>query len=232
MQFTLLILFLSLIIFLFSLYCLSREDSVLLRKNISLDHVFNLALLEILVGLFFARLFYVLFNFDPFFLNPLTFLLFPYFPGLSLTGAVLSGAVSIYFIGRLSKTPTLRLFDFFSLSFLGAIIGGVFIQILYELILRKVLFIEIIVFLVYIFAFILLLKLFQKGGVGEGSTGFLFLLLFSLISLLENILTNIIFKINGTWLFFGKEDFLLMSIFFVSLIVLVKKENLLLKFKK
>lgn len=232
MQLHLFFLFLSLIIFLFILYCLSREDSVLLRKNISLDHIFNLALLEVLCGLFFARLFYVILNFDPFFLNPLVFLLFPYFPGLSLIGALLGGTISIYFLGRLSKTPTERLFDFFSLSFFGAVIGYLFIQILYELILRKVSFIGIIVFLFLLLAFILILRLFRKGGVEEGGVGFLFLVLFSLILLLGNILTNIISKTNGIWLFFGKEDFFLLLIFIISLAVFVKKEKLLLKLKK
>lgn len=232
MQFTLLTLFLSLLTFLFCLYGLSKDDSLLLRKNISLDHIFNLALVEVSAGLFFARLFYVLFNFDPFFLNLLTFLLFPYFPGLSLTGAVLGGSISVYLIGKLSKTPTWHLFDFFSLSFLAAITTGIFMNVISNLVLRKTSFIEIIIFLIYVFALALFLKLLQKGEVGDGSTGFLFLIFFSLTSLLQGILTNIIYKTNGFWLFLDKEDFLLIVIFLVSSIVFIKKENLLLKFKK
>ena len=67
------------IVFLFCLFVLSKDDFLFLKKNITLEQVFNIAFVAGLVGLFVARSFYVIFNFAPGFVNPLVFLLHLFF---------------------------------------------------------------------------------------------------------------------------------------------------------
>lgn len=118
MNFFIVILFLCLIVFLFIVYALSRDDFVILRRDVSMEKIFNAALLASLVTIFSARLFYVFFNPNDLYLNPLGFLLFPYFPGLSLAGALLGGSAFLLFYLNLKNLPTGRLVDFFGIGFL------------------------------------------------------------------------------------------------------------------
>ncbi len=111
-------LLLFLIIFLFSLYVFSKDDFVLLRKNVTQNTIFDFAFLTGIVGLFFSRLVYVLSHFSPLFLNPLVFFVIPYFPGLSFAGLLLGGAATVYLLAIRKKVPVGRVFDIFSFALL------------------------------------------------------------------------------------------------------------------
>lgn len=113
--------FVSLVIFLFTTYLLSREDFVLLRKNVTVEHVFDIVFLSGMVGLLSARLLFVLLHFKPGYLNPLIFFLVPYFPGLSLVGGVLGVCLFIILYTKQKRLPTARLLDILSLSFLASL---------------------------------------------------------------------------------------------------------------
>ena len=94
MQILIIVLIVCLLVFLFSLHILAKEDLIFVRKNVTLEVLFNVAFYTMGVGLLSARIVYIVLHFSFGFLNPLVFP-FPYFPGLSLTGGVVGGAVFV-----------------------------------------------------------------------------------------------------------------------------------------
>src|SRR5438270_6523068 len=118
MQFIVLIILFCFFIALFCIYLLSRDDFILLRKNITLEQVFNYAFVSLAVGILSARIVYVLLHPSLRYLNPLVFLIFPYFPGLSTIGGVIGVMIFLLAVSRKKKIPKGRLYDIFSLSFL------------------------------------------------------------------------------------------------------------------
>lgn len=212
------------LVFLFCVYLFSHDDFVFLRKKISTERIFNLAFLTAFFGLFFARFFYVLFNFHLSFLNPLVFSLFTYFPGLSLAGGVGGGAVFLLLYAAYRKLPKARLFDVFSLSFALALSLGLFINFFLR---QKIAFsLDLIFPIVYLVFFIISTRLFLKAKLKDGSLGTLFLLVFSLAFFIMN-------RIKAqNLLLLSNEDFIFIEMFLLSLVFLVKQENLLARGKK
>ncbi len=100
----------------FLLFIFSKHDFVLLRQNISLSEVFDLAVISLLIALITGRVFYIInnFNFQLFYI--LSFFHLFKFPGVSYIGFFTGGAVGIYLLFRKKKGLT-RIFDIFSLSF-------------------------------------------------------------------------------------------------------------------
>lgn len=125
MQFLILVLLFCFFIFLFALYLLTRDDFVFIRKDVSLEKVFNMAFTTFAASILGARILYVILNPSSNFFNPLVFLLFPYFPGLSLVGGVGGGVLFLVFLCKYQKLPMGRLLDFFSISFLSALPMGI-----------------------------------------------------------------------------------------------------------
>lgn len=105
------------LIFLLSLYLLAREDFVFMRRNITVEQLFDIAFLTALVALFFARIVYVALHFTTAYLNPLIFFLIPYFPGLGISGAVIGSFFFLLWISKNRKIPGGHLLDVFSVSF-------------------------------------------------------------------------------------------------------------------
>lgn len=227
MHFFILVLIFCFLIFLFFLHFICRDDFILLRKNISLESVFNLAFLVSIAALLGARLFYVFYHPSTRFINPLFFFLFPYFPGLSLAGGIIGGVAFLYFFSRARKMPTGRLFDFFSTAFLSSLpIGllGYFLLSRTSLISLGVLFsLFSYLILFFIFAFYLLPRQL-KGRFSDGTLGFIFLFSFSLVSILTKVLSRSFY--------FGIDLITLFIIFVFSLSVLIKREKLINKVKK
>ena len=116
MQIFFIVLIICLVLFLFRLYHLANDDYVLIKKNVTLEQVFNCAFIVSLVGLFSARFFYVLFHPLHIYLNILGFILFPYFPGLSLVGGLLGGILALFIYCRKMNFPLGRVFDFFTMA--------------------------------------------------------------------------------------------------------------------
>lgn len=112
------------ILFLYSIYKLVKDDYVFIRKNISLEQVFDITFIVMSVGLFFARLFYFVFN--PQQIDQNIFLAFfsTNIPGLSLFGGIIGGAGALLLIGKYKKIPLERLFDFFTLALVVALPFG------------------------------------------------------------------------------------------------------------
>lgn len=103
------------ILFLYYIYKLVKDDYVFIRKNISLEQVFDISFIIAVISLFFSRLFFFIFHpqlgqqiFSTFFAT--------HVGGLSLFGGLIGAAGSLYIIGKYKKIPLGRLFDFFTLA--------------------------------------------------------------------------------------------------------------------
>lgn len=218
------VLFICLFIFLFFVFALAKEDFVLFRKNIALEKVFNFALLAISVSLFFARLIYVGFHFAPGFLHPLVFFIFPYFPGLSQAGGILGGMLFVLFFAEKSKLPMGRVFDIFSLSFLGTL-PCLYILEQIALLLQKKhsMPFVFVVSVVYGGLFVFFYRLLEKNKFIDGSIGYMVALCVSTFVFLSKLLGSI----TKSSFVLGPDDLLLILVFFLSLLFLLQQEKIM-----
>ncbi len=127
----------SFFIFLFVLYVLSKDDFTFMRKNLSLERFFDMVFVATAVGLLFSRSVYVFLHPSGGYLNPLVFLLVWYFPGLSLSGFLLGGVVTVYLIAVRAKFPIGRLFDILALGCLFAFASYSFLEAVFLFLSRQ-----------------------------------------------------------------------------------------------
>lgn len=221
MNYLIIILVVCFFIFLYVVYVLSKEDFVILRHNTPMEKIFNAAFLAGVSGLFFARLVYVFTNPDPIFHSLLGFILFPYFPGLSLMGGILGGFLFsfLYFKSRLLQRE--RLMDFFSMAFIAAFpVGLIGTLILSSQNPSLYFYLSIILSFVYLFIivkYVLLATLESKFK--DGTLSLIFLSSFSIIYILIKVLLSEIRFI------FDAENALAIVFFITSLAVLLRNEN-------
>src|ERR1035437_4214204 len=94
----------SFLVFLYCLYKMVKDDYLFIRRNISLEQVFDIGFSITFISLLFSRLFYYIYQ-------PVTgdIFLVSYFSfqkgGLSLFGAVIGGVIGLFFIGKYKKVP-------------------------------------------------------------------------------------------------------------------------------
>lgn len=208
-------------VFLYIVYFLSHDDFVILRSNTSMEKIFNSAFLAGFSSLFFARLVYVFLNPKNVFFNPLGFLLFPYFPGLSLLGGLLGGYLISLFILKSWSLPVGRIIDFFSMGFLVSFpVGLLGLIFLSREKLSLAVISSIVLFLILLFIFLKLMSFATGGKFKDGSLGLLFMSLFSFVYLLSAALVN--FKKIVSF-----ENIVFLVVFFVFLALFVKKEEII-----
>lgn len=227
MQFFILVILFCFFVFLFCLYALSNDDLVLLRKDVSTEKIFNLVFLLALTGLFFARLFYGLLFSRNIFENFFKFFLFPYFPGLSLLGGVIGGILFLLII-RKKEIALDRLFDLFSISFLSVLpFGylGYFLLMKINLLTVESVFLITVYIVAFLFFILYLFPRLLKSSFKEGTIGFLFLIVYSSVSLVNNYLER-------TTIFWHVDDFILLLILLISLVYLIDKGDLPERIKK
>lgn len=232
MQFSIFIFSLCLFIFLYCVYVLANDDFIFLRRDVAMEKLFNMIFLGSFTGLFFARLFYGLFYANNIFSNLLVFLLFSYFPGLSLLGGVVGVGAYLLFSMRHRENPLPmgRICDFFSLAFLISLsIGFVgFFMFSEENMGTVKLGVQAVT---YFILFIIFLKFFLprllSGKFKEGTISIIFLICFALVSLISNAFA----KINIPAYFKNIENIILILIFVFFAGILIWHENLLLKIK-
>lgn len=203
----------SFLVFLLSIFLLSRDDFILLRRNITQDEVFDSVFLASVVALFFARVFYILLHPKPMYLSPLVFFIIPYFPGLSLAGLLIGASIFLYFYHRSGKKPLGRLFDIFSLSFLFAFSTGMFVQAGLSLLQRNF-FIGILSMIISLIALVIAIigvRLFSLSTWRDGSMS---LSILSFITILSLIYEFVIVLLKKT-LVFNNE----IIVFFLFLIM-------------
>ncbi len=232
MQFFILVLLICLFVFLYCVYLLANDDFIFLRRDVTMERLFNIIFLGGLISLFFARLFYGLFYAKNILLNPFVFLLFPYFPGLSLPGGVLGAGAMLLFLATRKKStlPLGRLADFFSIAFLITLpIGFLGYFMLSEdgsVIRMGSLVITYLILFVVFLRF--LLPQLLNGKFKEGTITLIFLISFSLINLVSNAFPTI------NILDFAKnfENLILLATLIASTAFLIRQEDLLSKIKK
>ncbi len=224
MNFFIIVLIIGLFISLFSLFLLSRDDLTLLRKDVALDKMFNLFFMDFLVGLFFSRAIFVIFSSPKMFLNPLAFILFPYFPGLSLSGGVVSGILFLVFYCRSNKLPVGRILDFFSLSFMISLpVGylGYFALTLGRSIMSAVFS---IVYIILAFIFIkYFYQMLLKGSFRDGSLSLIFFSIFAFTSLAGEIVS----KFADLLFLRQPESYLYLLLLIFSIFIFVRQERLI-----
>ncbi len=106
----------TLIIGFFSLYILSKHDFVLIRKNVSVNQIFDLSLISIAIALITGRIFFIINEARMELLSPIQFFHILRYPGISMLGFFVGGAICIWFLFK--KTKALRrIYDIFTISF-------------------------------------------------------------------------------------------------------------------
>jgi len=221
MGFFFIILIFGFVLFLFRLYHVAKDDVVLVKKNISLDDVFNSAFISAFFSLFFARLFYVIFNPDLIFLNPLVFLIFPYFPGLSLLGGLVGGALVLFLYGRSKKFPIGRVFDFFTVSLTFVLPFGLIGYFLLSGDLSLGGIVRLVLFTIIAAGVNLYLQPKAKSlEIKDGSISILFLIFFSLTMLLTSSIDK-----TGIGNFIGnKQNFIYSAFLILGMVLFIKQE--------
>jgi len=215
------VILLSFFLFLFTLYVLSREDFVFLRKNISTEEIFNIAFFTAIFTLFFSRLFFVFSNFDLSYLNPFVFFLIPYFPGLSLVGGIIGYVITVMIITRQKQYPRGRFIDFFSIAVLSVLPLGYAGFLLTGLRGSLVFSTLPIVYysLLFLFYWKVLLPRFLQGQIKEGMLGLLFLMNFSLFTVLLSVIQSLTEKKSPLTL----ENGILVLLFMLSLFLYLRQ---------
>lgn len=231
MNFFVFILFICFLVFLFCLYFLSRDDFVLLRKNVTMGKIFDLAILVCIASLLSARILYVLAHPDKSFLNPLVFFLFPYYPGLSILGGVMGGVFSLLLLLKINSMPQGRLLDFFAISLLSCLPIGFLGYFLFvesgKILSARPLSLIVMYSALFIIFIKFLLPLLSKSQIKEGTISLLFLISFSLISLIESFMGR-----GGNRIYFNVEDIILLVMLLASLAFLIKHEKLVSRVRK
>ena len=218
-----------LFLFFFCVFVFAKDDFTILRKNITLSQIFDLTFVMILFSLLSSRLFFVLLHFTKGYLNPFVFFLVPYFPGMSLFGAILGAVLATLFLSRNKKFPTLKLLDIFSLSFFASFLFWFFVTNIVSLVTKKPHFSFVYLLLFpFIAFFVFFLRRYAKGKYKEGTIALLFFIVFSFLSLLSDVVSM---QKRVVWVF-GYEDILFIVSMFLSFGFLLTQEKFLLKGKR
>jgi hypothetical protein len=221
MFFALFFSFCAFLLFLFSLYVLGKEDLQLLRKNIGVDDIFTTAILSGGVGLFFARLFFSVENFEFFIANPLAFFLLIRYPGLSFAGGLLAGCIFFLFLAKKRKMPLAHMADFFGFSLMLSMpflsLAGAMLR---EFSFFTHIFLPLLYALLAIVERVMLYSRKIRNEIEAGVLGAVSLLFLSFIILIVGITENI----NQNHFFLLPKDSVSLLLFLGSLIFLVKRE--------
>jgi prolipoprotein diacylglyceryltransferase len=212
----------SLLIFLYALYRLVKDDYVFIRKGISLEQSFDIAFITLWISLFVSRIVYSIFH-----VYPGENIFYDFFTmkngGFSLTGGVIGGIIAVFLISKYRKVPLGRLCDFLSLSFLYAL---PLIFLTNSILVNKnellTVFLNAIIYFVLLIFFVQFLypKILNRT-MKEGILAILFLLLFTLIALTTSLLTSL----KNIQSFINPENISLAVLFIFSLTMLIRQER-------
>lgn len=222
MNFLILVILLCFFVSLYVVYILSHDDFVILRNDVSMEKIFNASFIFALSGIFVSRLFYVILHPSNIFHSILGFILFPYFPGLSVMGSVLGGFGVTYFYLQSKNLPAGRILDFFSIAFLASFpLGLVGYLILLHQKLTVPFYISVILSCILLFVFVRFILNASLGGkLKDGVLTLLFLASFSFYLLLDRILVT-----DGKGII-SPDNALSLILFIFSVSLLVKQGEL------
>ncbi len=215
------VLFFCFFLFLYVLYELGRDDFVIMRKNISMEKIFNVAFIVAVLSLASSRLFYVVSHPSSSFINPLVFLVFPYYPGLSLSGAILGGISFSVLVLRKWAMPVGRIIDFFTVGFISVFPIGFLLSIVTSG--RQINGEIFLLLLIYVLFFLAAIKFILpktvEGKIKDGSLSAIVFSLFTIIYLISNLFINSKSIINF-------ENFLSLVIIIASFAFLLQREGI------
>lgn len=221
MNFSFFVLLICFFIFLYVLYYRVKDDFIIARKGIVIDKIFNVAILTGIASLFFARLFYIIFNPSIIFFNPLIFLAFPYIPGLSFFGGIIGGSLFFYIYARYKKMPIGKIFDLFAISFVTVLPIGYLINFL--ILSGKVDYFHKLIGISTILIFILFTKVLypfsERGELEDGSISLIYVSIFSFVYFIIKLFLNV-----KTFSFLNFENIIILLSVFIPLIILVNQE--------
>lgn len=216
------------LLFLFSVYLFSREDYTFERKNVSLEHVFNLTFIGFLVGIFTARVFFIIFHWRFAYTNPLVFLLFPYFPGLSLAGGIIGFLLFLWIITIQGKIPLGRIFDIFIVSFFIAYsVSKAILFLILSLLTRHISLVQILTLAASIIGCVLIVLFLRTNRWKDGVIGLLGMIVFSI-----SLFTADLLSLKYANIFSLRDDLLYLVIIMVSIILVISRSNAFDKSKK
>jgi hypothetical protein len=211
-----------LFIFLYCLYRLIKDDYVFIRRNISLEQSFDIALGVICLSLIISRFFYLFFHaekskniFVSFFsANSSSF---------SLIGALIGGLFALYLLGKYKRVPLGRMFDFFTLAFsvvlpIGFLLASFFVKdkvLPLHFLTVGVYFLLTVVFWKFIYP-----KLINRT-IKDGALTNLFFMFFIVVSLLISLVG--FFSHVGT--FFTIQNGFWGALFIFNSVLLIKQER-------
>ncbi len=209
-------------VFLYDVYRLGKGDFVLDRKDVPLERLFNFTFITTLMAIFFGRLSYVVFYGNTSYLNPLKFLVIPYYPGLILPGGIVGAFAYLWFIHKGKKVPSGRLIDFYATALL-MIMPLVMLSELF-LLPNQEYWLQVILAAVYLLVFLLfnyiLLPKVGRGEIKDGTIGQIFLAILCVVSFLQD--SFLIHK--GIFYFLRLEDIFYLLVTFFVLFIVVKRE--------
>lgn len=186
-----------------------------------MERIFNLAFLTSIISLFFSRLFFVLESLDPKLLNPLGFLAIPYFPGLSIIGAIAGAEIFIFLYSSFRKLPIGKMLDLFALSFMGVLPLGLIGNFIIHL--GKVSLFSNLIFIFSCLSLLLFAKIIYpfsgKGEIKDGTLGLMFSAVFSFLYFMTKLFLNL-----KDFSFLSLENILILVVLFSSLILLINQE--------
>ena len=193
-----------------------------------MEKIFNMIFIGIFPSLVMSRLFYGILYAKAILSNLWTFILIPYYPGLSLLGAVVG--VGSYFlflaVRRKDSFPLERIFDFFSIAFSISLPIGFLGYLLFSVTRIEIIKVAIQA-IVYFIIFIIFLKFFLNrlltGKFKEGTISLLFLIFFSAVNLVINVFT----KITLLGYFKNSENLILIFILLLAIGTVIRHENLI-----
>lgn len=186
----------GLVLSFFTLFVLSKNDFVLLRRGVMQKQIFDTMLLSLVVGFVFARIFYILDTFQFVYLNPIQFFHLILYPGLSIFG-FLVGVFVVICYAYMKKKALLRALDLFSISFYWIFL----MSLVYEVVQNHSDILRILHFVVSFALFVIGVHLYRHFSLRDGGTGLLMMLyvscsyfLFSFSQVQETILYSLSFS--------------------------------------
>lgn len=212
------LLFISLFISFFVLYTLSKNDFVLLRQNVSLTTIFDFTLLSLFLALVFGRLFYIIDSQSFGIFSLLPFFHVVRFSGFSVFGALLGGAISIFFFFR-KKKILLRFYDILALSFYPLFLLHIFLNP-YS---ARLILVKLVLFVGAVVIFFLLQKFHKNYTLRDGSIASTIAIVVSL----ENFYSQFALPRTVLFAFFSFSQVLSMVIIFAAALFLLVRERIL-----
>lgn len=179
------ILLLAFFLSFFILHSLSKDDFVLIRKNISSFQMFDLGILALAVSFIFGRLFFVFDTRNIEIIHILRFFYFLKFGGFSFIGAIIGFNIGVFLIFR-GKSAFKRMFDMYSIAFFPVFLLSLFVTPAsqYKNIIIGVLAPILIVF------FLIFLKVHKEYKLRDGSISALTLLFASGLCLYVSLVSD------------------------------------------